>query len=87
MRRLDISWLSVESEGPGIYNEAYLADLRKACVEAEKDGETVSIRFSRNAPDWAKNTADSGENYASAFKHAQRRLKNCKAVAGWEYGE
>jgi len=84
--QLEISWQSVENEGPGIYNEAHLADLRKACIEAEKKGETVSINFLRNAPGWVKDAANSEENFTAAFKHAQRRLKNCKAIANWVCG-
>jgi len=84
MKQLDISWQSVENEGPGIYNEAYLAQMRKLCMEAEKNGEKVSINFSHDIPGWAQD-ADSEVNFSDAFKHTQRRLKNCKSIIGWEY--
>ena len=165
--RLVITWEALEHEGPGIYDEAYLAYLRKILLAAEGEGISVFIdphqdvwsrwtggdgapawtmeklgmdiekpdccgaavtrqRYgiyhrSKKYPDgdpfprmmWPSNynryaaatmfslffagktyTPDlqiDGENiqdwlqnrYLAAFKHAQRRLKNCAAVAGW----
>jgi len=164
--RFLVTWEAIEHEGPGIYDEAYLAYLRKILQAAEKEGISVFIDphqdvWSRwtggdGAPAWtmeklgmdldlldrcgaaitkqrytvyhdkpgmqskpypkmiwpgnynryaaatmfslffAGNTyaADlriDGENvqwwlqgrYIAAFKHVQRRLKNCPNIAGW----
>jgi hypothetical protein len=165
--RLIVTWEAVEHEGPGIYDEAYLAYLRKILIIAEKEGISVFIaphqdvwsrwtggdgapawtmeklgmnlehcdscgaavtrqRYalyhkSKKAPNgedfpkmiWASNynryaaatmfslffagktyaedLQIEGENvqdwlqnrYIAAFKHVQRRLKNCSCVAGW----
>jgi len=165
--RFIVTWEAIEHEGPGIYDEAYLAYLRKILLLAEKEGISIFIdphqdvwsrwtggdgapawtmeklgfnldncdsceaavtrqRYalyhkSKKHPDgkpfpkmiWPSNynryatatmfslffagktyAADlqiEGENvqnwlqnrYIAAFKHAQRRLKNCAAIAGW----
>ena len=159
--RLIITWEAIEHEGPGIYDEAYLAYLRKILLAAEKEGISVFIDphqdvWSRwtggdGAPAWtmeklgmnldncdacgasvtrqrysfynngkpypkmiwpcnynryaaatmfslffagltyAPDLKIDGENiqdwlqnrYIAAIKHAQRRLKNCAAIAGW----
>ncbi|MDR0319910.1 MAG: cellulase family glycosylhydrolase [Treponema sp.] len=165
--RLLVTWEAIEHEGPGIYDEAYLAYLRKILLLAEKEGISVFIDphqdvWSRwtggdGAPSWtmeklgmnldncdlcaaavtrqrygifhqSKKHPDGkpypkmlwpsnynryaaatmfslffggktyapdlnieGENvqdwlqnrYIAAFKHAQRRLKNLGAIAGW----
>jgi len=165
--RFVLTWEAIEHEGPGIYDEAYLAYLRKILLEAEKEGISVFMdphqdvwsrwtggdgapawtmdklginlddcdrtgaaltrqRYglyhkSKKYPDgapypkmiWPSNynryatatmfslffagnafapglTID-GENiqdflqnrYIAAFKHLQRRLKNCAAIKGW----
>jgi len=160
-QRLIVTWEAIEHEGPGIYDEEYLAYLRKILIIAENEGIDVFIDphqdvWSRwtggdGAPAWtmeklgmdtdlmdktgaavtrqryslyhndkpypkmiwpsnynryaaatmfslffAGNTyaADlqiDGENvqdwlqnrYIAAFRHAKRRLKNCRAIAGW----
>jgi hypothetical protein len=88
MTYLEITWESVESEGPGIYNEACLAGLRKSLLSAERDAKTVSVKFCANAPQWTKDSQLENEalqnHYTAAFKHTQRRLKNCKAAADWQ---
>ncbi|MDR0463545.1 MAG: cellulase family glycosylhydrolase [Treponema sp.] len=159
--RFIITWEAVEHEGPGIYDEAYLAYLRKILLAAGKEGISVFIDphqdvWSRwtggdGAPAWTMeklgmdlNLTDStgaavtrqryvqynggkpfpkmlwpcnynryaaatmftlffagsvyapdlfmeGENvqnwlqnkYIAAFRHVQRRLKNCAAIKGW----
>ena len=165
--RLIVTWEAVEHEGPGIYDEAYLAYLRKILLAAEKEGISVFIDphqdvWSRwtggdGAPAWtmeklgmdvdlldrcgaavtrqrygiyhkSKKHPDGdpfpkmiwpsnynryaaatmfslffagktyapglqvdGENvqdwlqnrYIAAFRHTQRRLKNCAAIKGW----
>jgi len=91
MTNLDIAWESVENEGPGIYNEAYLANFRKLLLIAEKDGISVSINFFQSAPAWAKNSQIEKDtlygHYKAAFDHTQRRLKNCKAVTCFRLNE
>ncbi|MDR0590167.1 MAG: cellulase family glycosylhydrolase, partial [Spirochaetaceae bacterium] len=158
--RFIITWEALEHEGPGIYDEAYLAYLRKILLVAEQKGITVFIDphqdvWSRwtggdGAPAWtmeklgfnldnldavgaavtqqnyhrfnqdsypqmvwpvnytryaaatmftlffAGNTYAPGvtvggepvqdwlqERYFAALRHCYRRLKNCKAIAGW----
>jgi hypothetical protein len=165
--RFIVTWEAVEHEGPGIYDEAYLAYLRKILLAAEKEGISVFIDphqdvWSRwtggdGAPAWtleklgmnpdncdacgaaitrqryslyhkskkhpdgdpfpkmiwpsnydryatatmfslffagktyAKDLQIEGENvqdwlqnrYIAAFKHVQRRLKNCASITGW----
>jgi len=100
--KLAVHWEAIEHEGPGIYDEAYLAYLRKILITAEKEGISVYIEphhydaaamcslffaeksyapdlqiESENIQDWLQS------HYIAAFKHAQRRLKNCKAISGW----
>jgi len=159
--RLIVTWEAIEHEGPGIYDEAYLAYLRKILLIAENEGISVFIDphqdvWSRwtggdGAPAWtmeklgmdlglmdntgaavtrqcyalhhngkpypkmlwpsnynryaagtmfslffagltyAPDLSVDGENiqdwlqnrYIAAFRHAQRRLKNCTAIKGW----
>ena len=165
--RLIVTWEAIEHEGPGIYDEEYLAYLRKVLLAAEKAGISVFIDphqdvWSRwtggdGAPAWTMEKLGmdlslldrcgaaitrqryglyhkskkhpngepypkmawpsnynryaaatmfslffAGRTYAealqidgeniqdwlqnrciAAFKHAQRRLKNCAAIAGW----
>jgi len=83
--KLTIPWAAIEHDGEGIYDEAYLAYLRKILIIADKEGISVSIEPSndlQSVPAWAENN-DNKDNYIAAFKHAQRRLKNCKAISGW----
>ena len=158
--RLVVCWEALEHDGPGIYDEAYLAYLRKLLLCAEKRGVSVFIDPHQDvwgraaggdgAPSWTleklgidigrledagailprgvtgiaapehrpvmtwpagcnryaaatmftlffaggvfapKSNID-GEGvqdwlqnrYIEAFAHARRRLKNCKAIAGW----
>jgi len=160
-QRLIVTWEAVEHEGPGIYDEEYLAYLRKILIIADNEGIGVFIDphqdvWSRwtggdGAPAWtmeklgmdtdlmdktgaavtrqryslyhngkpypkmmwpsnynryaaatmfslffagstyAANLQIDGENiqdwlqnrYIAAFRHAKRRLKNCRAIAGW----
>jgi hypothetical protein len=141
---LNITWEALEHEGPGIYDESYLAYLRKLLLEAEKQGIDVilapgftpgvvpcwtlekigidpakrsdgvqqlsaegnpggagqptdyaaavmfTLFFGGNA--FAPRTLIDGESaqdwlqtrYIAAMAHCRRRLKNCKALAGWD---
>ncbi|MCL2267377.1 MAG: cellulase family glycosylhydrolase, partial [Treponema sp.] len=159
--RFLITWEAIEHEGPGIYDESYLAYLRKILLAAEREDISVFIDphqdvWSRwtggdGAPAWtmeklgmntglmdgtgaavtrqryssyhggkgfpkmlwpsnynryaaatmftlffagqtyAPDVSIDGENaqlwlqrhYIAAFRHAQRRLKNCAAIKGW----
>ena len=79
MINLDLPWDIIENEGPGIYNEAYLADLRKKVLAAEKEGNLVKINFNYAKPAWAKDTKVEIDTYFdAAFNHAKRRLKIVK---------
>jgi beta-galactosidase GanA len=83
--KLTVPWEAIEHEGEGIYDEAYLAYLRKILLTADKEGISVFIepQVLQNIPAWALENENKQEHYIAAFKHAQRRLKNCKAVSGW----
>jgi hypothetical protein len=125
--RFCVTWEEIEHEGPGIYDEAYLANLRKRILAEEKENQKVYIDPHQGvygAPVWAMeklginvDMADSGvtiqryiastmstlffagKTYApdlridgeniqdwlqnhciAAFRHAQRRLKNCAGI-------
>jgi len=84
--KLTIPWAAIEHEGAGIYDEAYLAYLRKILIAADKEGISVFIetdKDSQSVPAWTAKD-ENKDNYIAAYKHAQRRLKNCKAISGWE---
>jgi hypothetical protein len=137
---VSITWEALEHLGPGSYDEAHLAQLRKTLLEAEKQGISVIIEprmdaWSRwtggeGAPAWtleklgfdleglageaagaakaygaatlftlffagntyAPDLTVDGEKiqdwlqgrYIACFRHCFRRLKNCKAIIGWE---
>jgi hypothetical protein len=160
--RLVITWEALEHSGPGIYDEAYLAYLRKLLLEAEKKG--ISVIMDPHQDAWSRWTGGDGapawtleklgfdlerldavgaaltmehyaenhggracptmiwpvnyslygaftlftlffagnayapdltiegekaqdwlqERYIACFRHCYRRLKNCKAIIGWE---
>jgi len=83
--KLTVTWAAIEHEGEGIYDEAYLAYLRKILITADKEGISVFIEPGKDlqsVPSWTAKD-ENKEHCIAAFKHAQRRLKNCKAVAGW----
>jgi len=71
---LDLKWQSVIHKEDGVYNEAYLASLRKILLIAEKEGVFVYIEPCHDELNpWTED----------AYNHAQRRLKNLKAISGW----
>jgi hypothetical protein len=87
-----IAWESLEGEGRGIYDESFLAYLRKLLITAEKNGIAVILDpLQEGIPAWAleKKTGEEStgnrllEHYTAAFRHCYRRLKNCRALAGW----
>jgi hypothetical protein len=96
--RLVIAWEALEHPGPGIYDESYLAYLRKILVSAAQTGifvfiDPVQNRWSRwisgeEAPSWVPEQRDRGqewlqERYFDCMRHCFRRLKNCEALIGW----
>jgi len=56
--RLVITWEALEHSGPGIYDESYLAYLRKLLLEAEKKGISVFIDPHQDA--WSRWTGGDG---------------------------
>ncbi|MCL2442820.1 MAG: cellulase family glycosylhydrolase [Treponema sp.] len=80
----NLSWELIEQEGPEIYNEEYLAKIRKVLLSAQNEGISVCINFCYIEPVWTRDLQiDKIKNYTAAFNHAQRRLKNCSAITGW----
>jgi hypothetical protein len=68
--RLVITREAVEHQ-PGAFNEAFLANVRKILLIAEKEGVGVFIETAK------------ADGKAEWVNHTKRRLKNCKAVTGW----
>jgi hypothetical protein len=56
--RLVITWEALEHAGPGIYDEAYLAYLRKILLEAEKKG--ISVFIDPHQDVWSRWTGGDG---------------------------
>ena len=56
--RLLITWEAIEHEGPGIYDEAYLAYLRKILIAAEKEG--ISVFIDPHQDVWSRWTGGDG---------------------------
>jgi hypothetical protein len=95
--RLVVTWETLEYAGPGVYDESYLAYVRKLLVAAAQRGILVFIdpvqnRWSRwidgeGVPPWALEQRDKGrdwlrERYLDCMRHCFRRLKNCAALIG-----
>jgi hypothetical protein len=78
---LIITWEEIEHEEPGVYDEAYLAYLRKIIKAAEK--ENISV-FIDPRPGEKEVDLQQRGRYTAAFNHAKRRLKNCASIAGWD---
>jgi hypothetical protein len=56
--RFIVTWEAVEHEGPGIYDEAYLAYLRKIILAAEKEG--ISVFIDPHQDVWSRWTGGDG---------------------------
>ena len=56
--RFIVTWEEIEHEGPGIYDEAYLAYLRKILLAAEKEG--VSVFIDPHQDVWSRWTGGDG---------------------------
>ncbi|MCL2210403.1 MAG: cellulase family glycosylhydrolase [Treponema sp.] len=56
--RLIVTWEAIEHDGPGIYDEAYLAYLRKILQTAEKEG--ISIFIDPHQDVWSRWTGGDG---------------------------
>jgi hypothetical protein len=55
--KLVVTWAEIEHEGQGIYDEAYLAYLRKILLIAEKEGVSISIAPHQDLwSNWAENS-------------------------------
>ncbi|GHT73243.1 hypothetical protein FACS1894124_1330 [Spirochaetia bacterium] len=95
--RFMLPWKTLEHEGPGLYDEDYLAYLRKICLAAEKTGLGVCICPRQEGwrpgdgtavPGTGQPTVPAGEDslreqYLACLRHGYRRLKNCKAIRVW----
>jgi hypothetical protein len=96
--RLVIAWEALEYAGPGVYDESYLAYLRKILVAAAQTEVFVFIDPVQNrwsswiggegAPLWAAEQGGKDqewlqERYFDCMRHCFRRLKNCSAFIGW----
>ncbi|MDR2181781.1 MAG: hypothetical protein LBN92_03780 [Treponema sp.] len=67
-----------DSRAGGRYNEAFMAELRKRLLKAEADGRRVLLAPVQSVPRPVVLADD-----AAAVAHCRRRLKNCRALAGW----
>jgi len=85
--RIAVPWSAVESAGPGRYDEAFVARLRKIVNAAERQGIAVTLAARAAPPAWAAADPQAPERLLDAFRHCYRRLKNCRALAGWEAPE
>jgi hypothetical protein len=56
--RLLVTWEAIEHEGPGIYDEAYLAYLRKILLAAESEG--ISVFIDPHQDVWSRWTGGDG---------------------------
>jgi hypothetical protein len=93
--RLVIAWDALEYAGPGVYDESYLAYLRKILLIAEQEEISVFIDPVQNRwsswtggegfPPWAPGQDQERlqERYLDCMRHCFRRLKNCGALIGW----
>jgi len=74
--RLIVTWEAIEHEGPGIYDEAFLAYLRKILLIADKEGISVFIDPHQDA--WSRWTGGDGAP-AWVMEKLGMNLDNCDA--------
>ena len=72
--RLLITWEAIEHEGSGIYDEAYLAYLRKILLAAEKEG--ISVFIDPHQDVWSRWTGGDGAP-AWTMEKLGMNLDNC----------
>jgi hypothetical protein len=83
---MSVSWADVEGAGPGVYNEAFLAALRRDLKARETDGgDNVAIEPVFTVPTWAAavSRADQEQYFAAACVHTARRIKDCTIIRGF----
>jgi hypothetical protein len=81
--RYILPWTALAGAEPGAYHEEYLAYLRKIFLAADTGGLPVLIDSAGEAPGDIPQTPEDEDRFLDTLRHAYRRLKNCKAVAGW----
>jgi hypothetical protein len=81
--RYILPWKALEGVEPGIYHEEYLAYLRKIFLAAEAGGLSVLIDSAGEGSAGIPQTPEEEARFLDTLRHAYRRLKNCKAIAGW----
>jgi hypothetical protein len=81
---LSVSWADVEDAGPGVYNEAFLAALRRDLKAREAKG-GVAIVPVFTVPTWAAtlSRAEQEQYFTAACVHTARRIKDCAVVRGF----
>jgi len=72
--RFLITWEAIEHEGPGIYDEAYLAYIRKILLAAEKEG--ISVFIDPHQDVWSRWTGGDGAP-AWTMEKLGMNLDNC----------
>jgi hypothetical protein len=74
---------ALETTAPDVYNEEYLAYLRKIFLAADAAELSITVDSRGEGPGDIPQTPDEEERFLDTLRHAYRRLKNCKAVTGW----
>jgi hypothetical protein len=83
-----VSWADVDDAGPGAYNEAFLAALRRDLKTRESGGEAkkgIAIEPVFTVPSWAATLgrAEQEQHFTEAMLHTARRIKDCAVVQGF----
>jgi hypothetical protein len=83
-----VSWADVEDIGPGAYNEAFLAALRRDLKARETGGDdnvAIAIEPMFTVPAWAASLspAEQEQHFAAACVHTARRIKDCTIIRGF----